>query len=98
MYIYLWKTGSGSLQQFTVDLSQGVDEADKGAVYRFVERCTFMAKRDFFSFFYFLTAIANLIEIFYFFGVLLYTTVLFTAIVAQHKMRRKAAREEAARG
>ena len=48
MYIYLWKTGSGSLQQFTVNLSRDVEDADKGIFYRLMERIAFMAKRDFF--------------------------------------------------
>ena len=92
MYIYLWKIDNGSLQQFTVNLSRDVDDVDKGVFYRFLERCTFMAKRDFFSFFLFLTAIANHIEIFYFFAAILYNMVLFAAVSAQHKMRLKISR------
>ena len=66
-YGYAIKIGNGSLQHYLMDSIHNVPASEKGPVYRFMERHGFMAKRDFFSFFFFLAAIANCVQLIYWF-------------------------------
>ena len=66
-YGYAIKIGNGSLQHYLMDSIHNVPASEKGPVYRFMERHGFIAKRDFFSFFFFLAAIANCVQLIYWF-------------------------------
>jgi len=90
MYISAWRSGSGSLQHFMTNFTKQVTEADRGLIYRILQRGTFMGKRDFFSFFYLLTAVANSIEVFFLFAALLYIVQLIGAVSFYRRMHRVA--------
>ncbi len=90
MYISAWRSGSGSLQHFMTNFTRQVAEADRGLIYRILQRGTFMGKRDFFSFFYFLTAVADGIEVFFLFAALLYIVQLIGAVSFYRRMHRAA--------
>ena len=96
MYSYALKTGSGSLQNYLVGFAKVPDD-QKGLTYRFMERYGFMAKRDFFSFFFFLTAIFNYLEISYWFAVVGLHLIAVGVLISQHKMlqRHQESRSEA---
>ncbi len=66
-YGYAIKIGNGSLQHYLMDSIHNVPASEKGPVHRFMERHGFIAKRDFFSFFFFLAAIANCVQLIYWF-------------------------------
>ena len=85
MYSFALKTGSGSLQNYLVEFAKVPDE-QKSQVYRFLERSGFMGKRDFFSFFFFLTAIFNCFEISYWFAIIGIHLQALGVLLSQHKM------------
>jgi phosphatidylglycerophosphate synthase len=98
MYRYALKTGSGSLQNYLVGLARHVPQNQKGGFYRFTERYGFLAKRDTFSFIFFLAALAGCLEFMYWFSVAgLHLTVLGVMISQQKMVRayRRAAGQEA---
>ncbi len=66
-YGYAIKIGNGSLQHYLMDSIHNVPASEKGRIYKFMERHGFIAKRDFFSFFFFLAAIANFVQLIYWF-------------------------------
>ena len=68
MYSYALKTGSGSLQNYLVGFAS-VPDSQKSLLYRFMQRYGFLAKRDFFSFFFCICAIINHVELAYWFVV-----------------------------
>ena len=90
MYISAWRSGSGSLQHFMTNFIQQVAETDRGLIYRILQRGTFMNKRDFFSFFHFLSAIGDSIEVFFLFAALLYIVQLIGAVSFYRRMHRAA--------
>ena len=69
MYAYAIKTGSGSLQRYLVGFARHVPDSDKGRIYRWMERYSFVAKRDFFSFVFFVLCLSNQFELLYWFTV-----------------------------
>ena len=85
MYRFALKTGSGSLQNYQVEFAKVPDE-QKGKIYRLLERTGFMGKRDFFSFFFFLTAIFNCFEISYWFAIIGIHLQALGVLLSQHKM------------
>ncbi len=85
MYSYAVKTGSGSLQNYLVGFAS-VPDSEKSLVYKFMERYAFIAKRDFFSFFIFLTAIFNCLEIAYWFVIAGLHLLVVGVLISQNKM------------
>ena len=86
MYTYAWKTGTGSLQNYLVGFARHVPDSEKGFIYRFMQRYAFIAKRDFFSFFIFVLALLNAIEVVYWFVVIGLHLVAVGVLISQHKM------------
>ncbi|MCC7263805.1 MAG: CDP-alcohol phosphatidyltransferase family protein [Candidatus Latescibacteria bacterium] len=86
MYSYALKTGSGSLQNYMVGLAKHVPEEQKGGYYRFTQRYGFLAKRDTFSFIFFLSALANALEFMYWFTVVGVHLVAVGVLISQRKM------------
>jgi phosphatidylglycerophosphate synthase len=86
MYGYALKTGSGSLQNYMVGLAKNVPQDQKGGYYRFTERYGFLAKRDTFSFVFFLAALANCLEFMYWFTVVGIHLVAIGVTISQRKM------------
>lgn len=86
MYSYALKTGSGSLQNYMVGLAKHVPEDQKGGYYRFTQRYGFLAKRDTFSFIFFLAALANCLEFMYWFTVVGIHLVAVGVLISQQKM------------
>lgn len=86
MYSYALKTGSGSLQHYLVGFSRHVPASQKGAIYRFMERYGFLAKRDSFSFVYFVAALANWFDFMYWFTVIGLHGIALGVLMSQHKM------------
>ncbi len=97
MYSYALKTGSGSLQNYMVGLARHVPESQKGGYYRFTQRYGFLAKRDTFSFIFLLTALADALEVMYWFTVVGIHLVALGVLISQQKMlqgyRQEAPRE-----
>ena len=60
--------------------------SEKSLIYKFMERYGFMAKRDFFSFFLFLAAVFNCLEVAYWFVVAGLHLVAIGVLISQHKM------------
>ena len=85
MYRFALKTGSGSLQNYLVEFAK-VPDAQKGKIDRFLERSGFIGKRDFFSFFFFVTAIFNCFEISYWFAIIGIHLQALGVMLSQHKM------------
>ena len=85
MYSFALKTGSGSLQNYLVEFAK-VPDAQKGKIDRFLERTGFLGKRDFFSFFFFVTAIFNCFEISYWFAIIGIHLQALGVMLSQHKM------------
>ena len=98
MYNYALRTGSGSLQNYIVGFARHVPHAEKGALYRGLERYAFLAKRDSFSFVHFVLALLGAFDLIYLFTVGGLHLVALGVLLSQGKMlaahRR---REEAAR-
>lgn len=65
MYLYAHTKGTGSLQTFLADLSHQLPDSRKDWTYALSERFGFITKRDFSSFFVFLSLAANLYELVY---------------------------------
>ncbi|MBI2502043.1 MAG: CDP-alcohol phosphatidyltransferase family protein [Candidatus Latescibacteria bacterium] len=86
MYSYALKTGSGSLQNYLVGLARHVPEDQKGGFYRFTERYGFLAKRDTFSFIFFIAALADALEFMYWFAVVGIHLVAIGVLISQQKM------------
>ena len=86
MYSYALRTGSGSLQHYLVGFSRHVPDDQKGAVYKFMERYGALAKRDSFSFVYFLAALANWFDFMYWFTVIGLHGIALGVLISQHKM------------
>jgi len=86
MYAYAIKTGSGSLQRYLVGFSQHVPDEQKGHIYRWMERYSFVAKRDFFSFVYFVLCLTNQFELLYWFTVGGAHLMALGVLLSQRKM------------
>ena len=86
MYAYAIKTGSGSLQRYLVGFSQHVPAEQKGHIYRWMERYSFIAKRDFFSFVYLIFCVTNQFELLYWFTVGGAHLMAFGVLLSQRKM------------
>ena len=97
MYRYALRTGSGSLQNYIVGFARHVPQAEKGALYRGLERYAFLAKRDSFSFVHFLLALLGAFDLIYLFTVgglhLIALGVLLSQgkMLAAHRRRQEAA-------
>ena len=85
MYAYAFKTGSGSLQNYLVGYTD-VPEAEKGFMYRILERYGYMAKRDFWSFVMFILTLLNLLQVGYAFVVVGIHLIAVAVLISQHKM------------
>ncbi len=88
MYSYALKTGSGSLQNYLVGFAR-VPDSQKSYLYRFMQRYGFLAKRDFFSFLLCISALANHVEIGYWFVVAGLHLLVVGVLISQHKMVRQ---------
>ena len=86
MYHYALRTGSGSLQNYIVGFARHVPQAEKGAVYRALERYAFLAKRDSFAFVHFLLALLGAFDLIYLFTVGGLHLVAVGVLVSQGKM------------
>lgn len=86
MYTYALKTGSGSLQNYMVGLARHVPQDQKGGFYRFTERYGFLAKRDTFSFIFFIAALANVLEFMYWFAVVGIHLAAVGVLISRQKM------------
>ncbi|MEE2657895.1 MAG: CDP-alcohol phosphatidyltransferase family protein [Candidatus Latescibacterota bacterium] len=86
MYNYALRTGSGSLQNYLVGFSRHVPPEEKGWLYRNFESYAFMAKRDFFSFVYFLGAITGMFHVIYFYTVGGLHILALGVLISQRKM------------
>ena len=85
-YRYALKTGSGSLQHYLRDSIQNVPADEKIFVYKIMERYGFIAKRDFFSFFFFITAATNMIQATYWFVIIGQHLLVVAVLVSQRKV------------
>ncbi len=86
MYHYAVRTGSGSLQNYIVGFARHVPHAEKGALYRALERYAFLAKRDSFSFVHFLFALLGAFDLIYLFTVGGLHVVALGVLLSQGKM------------
>ena len=86
MYRYALRTGSGSLQNYIVGFARHVPQAEKGALYRGLERYAFLAKRDSFSFVHFLLALLGAFDLIYLFTVGGLHLVALGVLLSQGKM------------
>jgi phosphatidylglycerophosphate synthase len=96
MYSYAIKTGSGSLQHYLYAL-RDMPEDQKGWVVRVIDRYGFVTKRDSFSFFYFLFAVAGLLELAYAVVVIMLHCIVLGVIYTNNQMlkaHRQAAPDE----
>ena len=85
-YRYALKTGSGSLQHYLRDSIQNVPADEKIFVYKIMERYGFIAKRDFFSFFFFITAATNMIQATYWFVIIGQHLLVVAVLLSQRKV------------
>ena len=88
MYSYAFKTGSGSLQHYLYAMRNDIPAADKGWVVRVIDRYGFVTKRDSFSFFYFLFAVAGLLELAYAVVVIMLHCIAIGVVYTNSKMLR----------
>lgn len=88
MYSYAFKTGSGSLQHYLYALRNDIPAADKGWIVRVIDRYGFITKRDSFSFFYFLFAVAGLLELAYAVVVIMLHCIAIGVVYTNSKMLR----------
>ena len=95
LYSYARKTGSGSLQHYLSELALNVPSNEKTLVQHLMTNLGFMAKRDFFSFVIFLAAIANQLEIAYWYVVVVLHLATLGVLISQGKMLRAHARANA---
>ena len=86
MYNYALKTGSGSLQNYLVGFRSHVSAAEKNSVYRILERYSFIAKRDFFSFAHFLCCLLGSFELLYAYTVGGLHIIVVAVLMSQRKM------------
>ena len=68
-YFFAMQRGSGSLQNYLINFAREIPESDKGLIYRIMERYGFMAKRDFWAFVMLLGALANRLDLVYWYTV-----------------------------
>ncbi len=85
-YRYALKTGSGSLQHYLRDSIQNVPVDEKIFVYKIMERYGFIAKRDFFSLFFLVTAATNMIQATYWFVIIGQHLLVVAVLVSQRKV------------
>ena len=85
MYRYALKTGNGSLQKYLVGYAQ-LPADQKGLVYKILERYSFIAKRDFFSFVHFIFALANQFDLLYIYTVGGLHLIFVGVVISQRKM------------
>jgi phosphatidylglycerophosphate synthase len=90
MYAYARITGTGSLQDYLRDLKVNLPEADKGRIQTLMQRLGFVAKRDFFSFVVFLSALANEIDVAYWYLVGLLHLAAAGVLLSQRRMLHQA--------
>ena len=85
-YRYAMKTGSGSLQHYLRDSIHNVPNEEKIFIYKIMERYGFIAKRDFFSFFFLIAAAANMIQTIYWFLIVGLHILVIAILVSQRKV------------
>ena len=86
MYTYARRSGSGSLQHYLRDLTRDLPESEKTWLQKSMQRYGFIAKRDFFSFFIFLSTLVNRLEIAYWFLIFVLHSAAFAVLLSQRKM------------
>jgi phosphatidylglycerophosphate synthase len=97
-YRYAIKTGSGSLQHYVRDSIQNVPADEKIFIYKFMERFGFIAKRDFFSFFFFVTAATNMIQATYWFLIVGLHLLVVAVLISQRKVHEGYQRNRVGKG
>ena len=85
MYNYALKTDNGSLQKYLVGYASLPPER-KGAIYRTLEKYSFVAKRDFFAFVHFVCAVLNQFELLYLYTVVGLHLLTIGVVISQRKM------------
>jgi len=93
LYTYARRSGSGSLQHYLRDLTRDLPASKKNWVQKLMQRCGFITKRDFFSFFIFLTTLVNRLEIAYWFLIAILHLTAVAVLLSQHKMLRGTVRQ-----
>lgn len=98
LYAYAHRTGSGSLQHYLRDLARNLPDGEKSWIQKLMQRYGFVAKRDFFSFFIFLTILVNRLEIAYWFLITVVHLAAGAVLFSQSKMLRSGSARHVQRG